>query len=611
MNQAIVNGYNDASRLITENKLDAALVLCQSLLKLAPANSAVLNLAGSALYRKRMLPEAENLLSIALEMTPEAEEITLNLARVLRGQKRPRRAAAVLEQGLAHCPDSPRLLSALGETLYYDRQFPNAARVFERLLGQDRDNVDILFRLACAYQECDRTEAAFDAYHEILDRQSDHPDAHVNLAQIYKSLGNHDKAIALFSRSSQLVPNDPAYASRALFCMNYGFTEGSRFLRQAVEWAERHADPHFPAVTPSFVGRDWKPVRLGFVSADFINHPVGKLFLPVLERLDPALFDVHCFANVQIEDDMTRRYQAICPNYHDIRDMDDDAVRDFIRRCGIDVLVDLSGHSNHNRLGVFARKPAPVQIMWLGYFNTTGMKAMDYVLADPVNIPEDQEQHYRERVLRLADSFFPYVPSAPPARRQRRNNAPISFGCFNDSGKINDAVLKMWAAILGAVPDSRLFLKSKTFSDQWVRNLFLDRAMSQGIDPHRIIFLGPSNYAEYLRDYAKVDIALDPFPYSGGATTADALSMGTPVLTCPFDSFGSRLSASVLHACGMGELVCADLDEYATRAVALATDAELLATTTDRLVRTFPASRLCDVDRFTRNFEQVILGTLS
>ena len=612
MDQAIVNGYHDASRLFMENKLDAALVLCQSLLKLAPANSAVLNLAGSALYRKRMLPEAESLLSAAHELTPHADEITLNLARVLREQKRARRAAAVLEQGLDQHPDSAPLLFALGETYYFDRQFDAAAHVFERLAAIEPDNAAPLFRLACAYQECDRTEAAFTIYQKILTTHPDHAGAHVNLAQIYKSLGNHDKSIELFSRSAQLVPDDPAYASRSLFCLNYGFTDGARFLDEARQWAAKHADPLYDAVPrPNTALHPDGRIRLGFISADFTRHPVGKLFLPVLQHLDRDRFAVHCFSNVQIDDDMTDLFRSISPNFHDIRDLDDTDARSLIRRCGIDILVDLSGHSNHNRLGVLAGKPAPIQIMWLGYFNTTGMQAMDYVLADPVNIPETQEKYYSEQVLRLEDSFFPYVPSTRPDRSHDRRDGMIHFGCFNDSGKINDTVLTTWATILRSVPNSRLILKSRTFSDQWVRNLFLDRAMGQDIEPHRIIFLGPSGFDAYLNDYNKVDIALDPFPYSGGATTADALSTGTPVLTCPHDSFGSRLSASVLHACDMQELVCDNLDDYVAKAVEFATDAGRLSEVTGKLIRTFPTSRLCDVTRFTRNFEQVLLGTMT
>ena len=612
MEQAIVSGYNDASRLFMENKLDAALAICLSLLKTAPANSAVLNLAGSALFQKKMLSEAESLLRTAVEIAPGAEEITLNLVRVLRKQKRTRQAVKILEQGLARNPDSSRLLSTYGEILYYDRQFGAAARAFERLLALDCTNIDVLFRLACSYQECDMTEAAFDVYKKILEIMPEHPEAHVNLAQIYKSLGEHQKSLELFKRAAALVPDDPSYSSRTIFCMNYGFAAGEKFLEEAVQWAKKHTDPLTEtSPLPRRIKRTNNRIGLGFISADFTRHPVGKLFLPVLERLDQDRFDIHCFSNVGIEDDMTAAYRAIAPNFHDISKLDDTAAHAFIRKSAIDILVDLSGHSNGNRTGVLARQPAPVQIMWLGYFNTTGMQAMDYVLADPINIPTEQEKFYREKVLRLADSFFPYAPSNLPSRLKQQTDRPFSFGCFNDSGKINDTVLRAWASILKRVPGSRLVLKSKNLSDQWVRNRFIERALRLKMPTHRFIFLGPSDFDRYLLDYAKVDIALDPFPYSGGATTADALATGTPVLTCPFDSFGSRLSASILTACDLGEFICPTVEEYIEKAVQLGTDPESLNAATDKLRQSFPTSRFCDVDRFTRNFEQVLLGTLS
>lgn len=611
MEQAIVTGYNDASRLFMEDKLDAALVICHSLLKVAPGNCAVLNLAGSTLYRKNMLVEAEALLSVAVAIAPGTEEVVLNLVRVLRQQKRTRRAINTLEQGLACTPESARMLSTLGEILYYDRQFDAAVKAFERLVELDPTNVDALFRLACSYQECDMTKAAFDAYGRILKTNPNHSNTHVNLAQIYKSLGEHEHSLELFQRATDLAPHDSSYSSRAIFCMNYSFTSGEQFLETAVQWAAAYTDPLTKtAQLPRRAKRTNGRVGLGFLSADFTRHPVGKLFLPVLKRLNRNSFDIHCFSNVQIEDEMTASYRSVTPNFHPINELDDADAYDLIKNQDIDILVDLSGHSNGNRPGVLARRASPVQIMWLGYFNTTGMRAIDYVLADAVNIPPEQEKYYQERVLRLADSFFPYAPSVRSPLPPKKTDGPISFGCFNDSGKINNTVLKAWASILHRAPDSRLILKSKTFSDQWVRNHFLDRAIHQGMPVHRILFLGPSDFDQYLRDYAKVDIALDPFPYSGGATTADALSMGVPVLTCPFDSFGSRLSSSILTACDMNELICSDVDDYIDRAIRLTTNPGLLSATTEKLRRSFPTTRLCDVDRFTQNFQEVLLGTI-
>lgn len=610
LEKEILIGYQEASGLFWEEKVDEALEVCLSLLKRFPSNAPLLNLAGSSLYKKNMLPEAESVLSAAHKLAPETEEITLNLVRVLRKMDQTTRALIILKKTLVHRPNSPRLLSALGEIHYFSKNFELSAELFEKTLLIEPGNTETLFRLACAYQEIDRTEDAFIAYKRILELSPSHPEACVNLGQIYKSLGDHEASMALFRKSAALKPDDPAYSSRALFCRNYSFAAGEQLLREAVQWADKFAAPFEPETVDRPPKTPTSPFKLGFISADFSMHPVGKLLLPVIQLIDKNLFDVHCFANVQIEDEMTRKFKKTVPNYYDIKDMNDHAVQNMIKGIGIDILIDLSGHTNFNRLGVLAGKPAPTQIMWLGYFNTTGMKSMDYVLADWVNIPPGNDKFYQEAVLRLPDSFFPYVTDESLPIPDRDPSAPMSFGCFNDSGKINDKVLEAWSAILKEVPDSRLILKSKTFSDHWVRDIFIERAMKQDITPHRLIFLGPSSYHDYLQAYSMVDIALDPFPYSGGATTADALSTGTPVLTCPFDSFASRLSASILKACDMNHLVCNDLEEYVSKAIALATDNVLLNEVREKLRSSFKTSRFCDVKRFTRDFEQTLLGVL-
>lgn len=610
MENEVIVGYNEASKLFWDDKLDESLQVCLKLLKHFPSNAAILNLAGSSLYKKKMLNEAESLLSMAHEISPEIEEITLNLARVLRDLNKAGQAIVVLEETLDHKPSSPRVLSALGEIHYFNKQFDLAAARFKKVVRLTPQDVDALFKLACSLQEIDKTEEAYSLYKQILEINHSHAETYVNLGQIYKSLGDHETSIKLFRRSAELKPDDPSYASRALFCSNYVSVSGEQLNNEASQWAERFANPLTPKKKAHTTREPSRPIKLGFISADFSMHPVGKLLLPVIKKLDTSLFDIHCFSNVQIEDEMTRRYRETVHNFHTIRNIDDKSASEMIQKAGIDILIDLSGHTNFNRLGVLARKPAPYQIMWLGYFNTTGMKAMDYVLADSVNIPPTHDKYYSEKVLRLADTFFPFaLPEKPFIPKNKKTNQ-TTFGCFNDAGKITDKVLETWSTILKEVKDSRLILKSKTFSDQWVRNRFIERSIRYGISPHRLIFLGPSTYREYIEAYSMVDIALDPFPYSGGATTADALFTNTPVITCPLDSFASRLSASILTACDMDQLVCHGLDDYISKAITLGSDATYLDKISTELKNTFAKSRFCNVDRFTRNFEETMLSII-
>lgn len=607
LESAIQRGYMETTRLFQLNRLDEALSACLSLLKKVPTNSAVLNLAGSILFRKRLYSEAESVLTTAHDIAPETEEIALNLVRVLKKTESAGRARAVLEKSLEFKPSSGLLLSTLGEIHYFSKRFELAGAFFEKALASDPDNPELLFRLACAQQAFDSIENAFKTYHRLLEIQPDHAEACVNLGHLYKSFGDYDEAMELFHRAADLEPDNPLYASMSLFCLNYGFTSRAEHLERATAWAKRHADhkmPTMPVVARPAQGR----IRVGFVSADFSMHPVGRLLLPILKRIDPDRFEIHCFSNVSMEDELTREFREAVPGFHDIRDMDDAMAQHLIRHIGIDILIDLAGHTGANRLGVMAGKPAPVQMMWLGYFNTTGMQAMDYVLADWTNVPQGHGQFYREEVLRLPDSFFPYVMPEGVVIPPREAGDGVVYGCFNDSAKINDDVLSAWNSILDGVPGSRLVLKSRTLSDSWVRERFLERARRQGMDAERIAFLGPSGFHEYLHEYSKVDICLDPFPYSGGATTGDALFAGRPVLTCPFENFASRMSASILRTCGLDDLICDGLDDYIRKAILLGTDPGELASANSLVAERFRESKLCDIDRFARSLESTLLS---
>lgn len=608
MENSILKGYQRATQLFEKGQLDAAVSVCFALLKIVPSSPAILNLTGSILFHKNLLSEAASILSSAYELASESEEICLNLVRVFRKTGQTGKALQCLRKSLLIKPDSFRMLYFLGEILYHDKQFEAAVPVFEKLLEVKPDDPELLFRLSCSYDEAEHLEAAFKTYERLLAKDPDHIGACINLAQLYKSMGDLQTSAQLLHKAVDLDPDNPLYYSFILFNLNYQFASGEAFLKKASHWADKFFDESSDEL-PLIVD-DNTPIRIGFISADFYKHPVGRLFFPVMTQIDSTKFEIHCFSNVQIPDKLTELYKNTAANYHDIRSMNDSTVTTFIRNLGIDILVDLSGHTNFNRLGVIAQRAAPVQIMWLGYFNTTGLKNMDYILADWITVPEGNEKFYCEKVLRLADSFFPYSVPRNVDIVDSRDPERIAFGCFNDSGKINDKVLEVWAEILNKVPNSRLYLKSKTFSDSWTRRYFIERAEKIGLDSQQLFFLNSSEYHKYLQDYGKIDICLDPFPYSGGATTADALFTGTPVLTCPFITFASRLSASLLSACDMDQLICANLEEYVQKAITLANDCKILTDLRQELHEKFATSRLCNLQRFTRNFENILLHAL-
>jgi predicted O-linked N-acetylglucosamine transferase (SPINDLY family) len=369
-----------------------------------------------------------------------------------------------------------------------------------------------------------------------------------------------------------------------------------------------------PAASPSasaFAGCDRspdRPLRIGYVSGDFRNHPVGYFLHAVLAARDKAAANVFCYSSTEVEDPMTVRLKQQVDHWRPIFGLDDEQAVQLIRTDGIDILVDLAGHTNSNRLGVFARRTAPVQAAWLGYFGTTGLASMDFLIADRHVLPQADEPSFTERVVRLPDSYLCFSPPAeagPVAPLPGGLRQPITFGCFNSRTKLNPAVLALWARVLAAVPGSRLLLKAAQYRDKTIRREITQAFAASGIRGERILFEPASPIAAMFEAYGRVDIALDPFPFAGGATTAQALWMGVPVISLVGQTWPGRQGASLLSAAGFPGWAVADPDAYVALAQRLATDRPALIALRNGLRAAVADSPLCRADRFARHLEAI------
>jgi predicted O-linked N-acetylglucosamine transferase (SPINDLY family) len=348
---------------------------------------------------------------------------------------------------------------------------------------------------------------------------------------------------------------------------------------------------------------------LGFLSPDLGRHPVGYFLVRVLESLDPAQCETVCYSDRAVHDNVTARFQAAATRWHDVFGISDPRLAAEIRAEGIDILFDLAGHTSGNRLLVFARKPAPIQVTWAGYVGTTGLETMDYLLADRWEVPPGAEPYYRERVLRMPDGYVCFdppadAPAVTPLPAPQRGG--VTFASFNNPAKITPQVIEVWSRILDRLPGSRLVLKFRGQDEGGVARRFLDLFAAQGIDRDRVELLGGSPHAEFLAAYQRVDLALDPFPYNGGLTTCEALWMGVPVITCPGQTFAGRHSLSHLSNVGLTETIAADLDQYVELAVGLAADLPRLASLRAGLRQRVAASPLCDGKRFAANLTALL-----
>ncbi|HEY0834275.1 MAG TPA: hypothetical protein VGE72_10250, partial [Azospirillum sp.] len=417
-------------------------------------------------------------------------------------------------------------------------------------------------------------------------------------------------AIAECRRALAVAPDNADCHSNLLLTLQYSPDHtAADLLAEHRAWNERHGRPRAVHIARHANPPDpERRLRVGYVSADLGYHPVGYFLAPVLPAHDRRAVEVFCYS-AKREDGLTRRLRAAADHWRPIHGLDEAAVAAMIAADGIDILVDLAGHTGGNRLTVFARKPAPVQATWAGYVGTTGLSAMDALIADARHMPPGTEPTAVERVVRLPDGYVCVLPreGAPdvgplPALA----NGHVTFGCFNNRVKLSAPTLALWARLLNRLPTARLLLKTHQFDDPRVCAHLLAEFAGLGGDAARVDLSGRAEHADLPGWYNRVDVALDPFPYSGGLTTLEALWMGVPVVTLGGgDRFCSRHSAGHLTVAGLERCIAPDADAYVDRAAGLAGDLPGLAALRSGLRARMAASPLCDGERFARNLETV------
>jgi predicted O-linked N-acetylglucosamine transferase (SPINDLY family) len=425
------------------------------------------------------------------------------------------------------------------------------------------------------------------------------------VAVTLRDIGDGEAAVRVFRRALAINPQHADARAAMIMCLNFVSSAApADLLAEARLWAELHALPRRDAAraAPATVG----PLRIGLVSGDLQRHAVGYFLCGVMPHVDPGRVRIHCFPTTRANDALTAKIRTAAAGWYDIATASDEIAFELIRRQGIDILVDMSGYTAGSRLSLFALKPAPVQAAWIGYFGTTGLAAIDWLIADDRLVPAGQERWFSERILRLPDSYVCYEPPAtapavaPPPSDDK---GYITFGSCNALAKITPATIAAWARILTALPDARLLLKNGAFDAEAARSNLRRAFQRHGIAGGRLVLEGWSAYGEFLDTYARIDVALDPFPFCGGLTTVETLWMGVPLVSLAADRFAGRQSLSYLTTIGHPELCAANEDEYVAKAVALARDPEARRHLRQRLRPDMAASPLLDGPRFARNLE--------
>ena len=603
------NRKRKARHLASTNRLREARELYLKICRKAPHDKeAWLELA--VVSRKLgTLQEAEQACRRVLDHHPNDPDALHVLGAVLHRQQRMTEAVACYRQALQIKPDNVETHYFLANALREQGFIADAEAEYQNTIALQADHVEALNNLSALLTNQGKVQQAAELLQRALQIQPDSHQMLINLGRASLHAGNADEAEAAFRRVISLQPRLADAHSNLLACLNYlPDREPRAVFEDHRRWNEVHA-----ASIRSF--HDWpnepdpqRRLRLGYVSPDLREHSVARFLEPVLARHDRARFEITCYCDVAHPDAVTARLRGLCDHWRETAGLPHERLAEQVRADGIDILVDLAGHTAHNRLPAFARKPAPVQVSWLGYPNTTGLTAIDFRLTDAsADPPGHTESLHSEALFRLPHGFLCYgapqdapEPAPPPSQSTGR----ITFGSFNNLAKTTPQVIRFWSRILEALPGSRLLLKSRATGDPGARRQLLARFAEAGIPDERIGFLDPlPSHRAHLAAYGRIDIALDTFPYNGTTTTCEALWMGVPVITLAGRVHAARVGVSLLTQIGLEELIAADEAAYVDTAVGLAIDGERLAGLRGGLRDRMRQSPLCDAAGFTSDLE--------
>lgn len=590
-----------------QRRLPEALDKYREAVRLYPAGAGIHVSIGNVLLEMNDADSAMASFREALQLKPDYAGGHYSAARACLALGRQAQAEQHFNAALAADPEFALAQEGRAAMLEQMGKWPEAIGSYEKLLALEPGSRNGLLGLARALSSSGRTDEAFRILERLLPVFPNDAEGWRFKGKLELDMGLCTEAVGSLRRAAQLNPDDPDYHGMLLFALNY-LPDADR---QAVLAEHADYDKRFCAryLAASFEHRNSpdpeRRLRVGYISGDFREHVVTRFIEPLLAHHDPARIEVFCYHNHPAADAATARLKALAHHWRDVAKSSDDEMARAIGDDAIDILVDLSGHTERHRLGVFARKPAPVQATWLGYLNTTGLRAMDYRICDACTDPPGEgEAWVVERPARLPAcqwclplaSDLPAVAEPPLLRR-----GYPTFGSFNNLAKVNDSVLRLWGRILAAIPAARMLMVGVPpgRAAGRIAGIFAELGIAQ----ERYELRPRCSREEYFRTHNEVDVALDPFPYNGGTTSLDALAMGVPFITLAGDRPAGRGGMSILTNIGLAELIASSPEDYVAIAKGLAADADRLSALRCGMRQRLESSPLGDIGKFARDLE--------
>jgi len=610
--------YNLGRVLQGAEKTEEAIASYRQAIQLKPDFAEAHNNLGNAMRDRGQVEEAMAAYRRAIQLKPDHAEAHTSLGDALQQTGHVEEAIIAYEQAIGLKPGLAKTHSNLGNAFREMGRLEGAIAAYRHAIQLQPDLAITHNNLGAVLQDMGQLDDAVAAYREAIRLNPEYAEAHNNLGNAFKDMGRIDEAIATYRQALVLKPDYPAAHGNLLLALHYHAAfDPQALLIESEQWNRRHARPGAPGFIQAHAN-DRNPdrkLRIGYVSPDFRDHAVSRFAMPLLAAHDHKAFEVFAYAQVPVPDRVTAKLQSCCDAWRSIVGLSDERVAEMIRDDRIDILIDLAGHTSDNRLLVFAHKPAPVQVTWLGYPGTTGLCTMDYRLTDALADPPGETDRFcSEQLIRLPKTDWCF---APPDDSPRVSELPalangrVTFGSFNNFAKVTKPTLKLWSQILRATPGSKLMLKANSLRSESVQEGVRRVMADAGIEPQRLELLGFVPSAAHLAQYGHVDIALDTYPYHGTTTTCESLWMGVPVVSLAGDSHVSRVGVSLLTSVGLRldgalrgpELIAQTPEQYVQVAVDLANDLPRLAELRRTLRPRMQASPLMDAPAFARDVE--------
>ncbi|MEQ1527510.1 MAG: tetratricopeptide repeat protein [Gallionella sp.] len=604
--------YNLGNVYKEMKQLELAVESYQQAVQIKPDFAEAHSNLGSVFQVQWRIDEAQLCYQRAAELKPDVARYHLKLGGVLYALKQIYMAIESYQRALTINPNYAEAHNQLGLCLKANGQLDNAIVSYRRAIECDSNLASAYCNLGDALRASAQYDGALDNYRHALLLQPDSAGIYDSLGILFSEIGQCNDAQNFLRRSLDIDPDNFKTHSNLLFSMCYDPTNGpADYLAESLQYGQNVAKKIISRFTTWQCNPQPQKLRVGIVSGDLVGHPVGYFLENLLMHLGTSRIELIAYSNNPVADDLTARIQPYFDQWHPVYARNDQATAQLIYDDGIHVLLDLSGHTGNNNLPVFAWKPAPVQATWLGYFASTGVVEMDYLLADETGVPESQRSHFSETIWYLPNTRLCFTPpnaDLPATLLPSLNQPALTFGCYQNLAKVNNAVLAAWSRIFAALPQARLRLASKQLGDTAVVAQLKQRLEQHGITKTRVSMHGSVSRQDYMASYAEVDMLLDTFPYPGGTTTCEALWMGVPTLTLAGNTLLARQGASLLTAAGLPDWIARDEDDYVAKAIQFAGDLPKLAALRAGLREQVLASPLFNASRFAKHFEEALWG---